>query len=1225
MEDIIKTILDVVRAQHTAAEGTETEPFNMDDIVDMAMGVMGRPDETEEETQMMESIQKMVESLAPDLFPPKTFEQMDDTERAASAVNMIEARLKNGFGGRGASGAGRDSNGSANDAGIGSGADGEAGAHSEKKASGAEPAGTSSSAFADSFSAENISNGEEARADGLSDNTSGTFDAKETADLNDMIYNNLMQMMGLQNPQVEYPFDRSQIRYGKEKSFTEQLEEEREDRQPEPQRQLSAWELAQAAIDKDESAHQKEPYVPKPVEVPDTKSASQLAAEAIARSQEEDKVKLEIEKKAEMLMVEAKKRGQDPMKFALHQQEILRYMEKNSDELVSFEDYEDLSPEEKLEIERQIQIEKQIEAGVDPDKVNPEVPEEYIPKELKEPAPKEENDSGADENTEKAPAFTEEMLRQLSQEVIRENSGMILADNADEDMESLNEAIFENIKKMMAGSGQAVPQENVDDLLSQVVKANTAPAPTDFAAEDREKEANRGLSAVELAMAAQKAARPEPQEVRETKSAVDLAREAQEKEKVKKKAPAGIMDELELMEDDLEFDELDLAFAEENNTSAEEGEQRQEADQTQKRGEDQSQETGQNLAAEQNQEGSREQEAGMIRETEQTGEQNQETGEEEKHSTDDSPAKEETKQHDSSSADSGQEASKPEEDSSEEEYEYVDPDEMVLGEHTQAEIDEAMANLATLGLEGEVFERAKRMLLLELAGSESVLDAWLKEQENGKKKKAAVSALDEGDELSDLSGLDGDALEKELELAMDEDFFIDEEKEETHEEESLNQEAEEAADDTIPDEEPKGEPEAVSEAEGSLGDMDVPADAAAVENVAQEEFLEAVDAEILSEAGMEEPEAPEKKSQTKTSGSRRKKKVVRKKDKITDKTTEQKNGGMAAKEKVYGKADVEEKGYQVSVRKPFVLKNSASFMNQFEEYIADTQENRRLSTGFKKLDAMLRYGLHKGSYFIDAQPQYLKNSFMQQIADRAAEAGVDVLYISTELSRYDLMVETIARLSYEIHQGDPEKAVSVMSIMTGADGADLASLKDELNWYRGRISEHLFILDQEAVSEYVETMEDASAGDILTELIRSIVREGAHKPAVFIDNIENILSTEDSEDMKPLMDGMRMLAKELGIPILMSYGYAQAESEEELYPEEKEYHASLGNMCDVYLELQYADMITEDSVELTREDIREMTEEGETLLLDVNLYKNRRPMKASCQIQGTPKYNYFEE
>ena len=291
----------------------------------------------------------------------------------------------------------------------------------------------------------------------------------------------------------------------------------------------------------------------------------------------------------------------------------------------------------------------------------------------------------------------------------------------------------------------------------------------------------------------------------------------------------------------------------------------------------------------------------------------------------------------------------------------------------------------------------------------------------------------------------------------------------------------------------------------------------------------------------------------------------------------------------------------------------------------DTQENRKLSTGFKKLDAMLRYGLHKGSYFIDSQPQYLKNSFMQQIADRAAEAGIDVLYISTELSRYDLMVDTISRLSYEIHQGDLNKAVSVMSIMTGEDGADIGSLKDELNWYRGRISEHLFILDQEAVSDYVESMEEASAGEILEELIRSIVREGAHKPVVFIDNIENILSVEDSEDMKPLMDGIRKLSKELGIPIVMSYGYAQAESEEELNLAEIEFHESIGNMCDVYLELKYADMITEDSVELTEEDIRDMVEEGDTLLIDVLLHRNRRPMKASCQIQGTPKYNYFEE
>lgn len=1159
MEDIIKALLDVVRAQHSATEGTEEEPFNMDDIVDMAMNIVGRPDESEDEAEMVESIQKMVETLAPDIFPPKTFEQMDDTERAASAVNMIEERLMRGMNGR-----------------------------TTNQSAPASDFGTtgSNSVETQSYSTDNYNHEteEEEESDG--------FNPQETADLNDLIYKNFMQMMGLQDPKVEYPFDRSQIRYGKEKSITEMLEEEKEQNQSEPdntsKRQLSAWELAQDAIDKDEAAHEKTPYIPKPMEMPQTKSASQLAAEAIARSQEQDKEKLEIEKQAERLMEEAKKRGQDPMQFALHQQEILQYMEKNSDELVSFEDYEDLSPEEKLEIERQIHIEKQIAAGVAPEEVDKEVPKEFVPKELRdaqpqsadETVPQESGNQSAPENSVQQtvpPVLTEEMLRQLSQEVIRENSDMILSDNENEDMASLNETIFENIKKMMSGSGTEVEKEDVDDLLEQATAANKGER-----AETQEPP--KGLSAVELAKAAQKAAKPDPKEVKETKSAVEMAKEAQLKEQAKK-TPEEEKDPEESIEDLLNDDFDDLEVEESQN-------------------EEQASRVPEKMDAEESESSSEEVQIEEVSE---------ETSDELKESD-----TEEGQQDISEESKLSENQKDFQED--EEEYEYVDPDEMVLGNHTQAEIDEAMDNLASLGLEGDVYERAKRMLLLELAGSEAVLDAWLKEQEGNKKKKAAVSALDGEDNLGDLSDFDEEALEKELELAMDEDFLMeDEEKDESSKDSEDNAEEEENEEEEEFDESDNVETEEFDENDSIETDE--------VEESESEEQPESSEVKVdeHTEPDIEVEEViptPKEKKERAASGKsakqpKNKKKVVRRKEKPAPEPKKEKE--------VPNQTEAEEKGYQVSVRKPFVLKNSASFMNQFEEYIVDTQENRKLSTGFKKLDAMLRYGLHKGSYFIDSQPQYLKNSFMQQIADRAAEAGIDVLYISTELSRYDLMVDTISRLSYEIHQGDLNKAVSVMSIMTGEDGADIGSLKDELNWYRGRISEHLFILDQEAVSDYVESMEEASAGEILEELIRSIVREGAHKPVVFIDNIENILSVEDSEDMKPLMDGIRKLSKELGIPIVMSYGYAQAESEEELNLAEIEFHESIGNMCDVYLELKYADMITEDSVELTEEDIRDMVEEGDTLLIDVLLHRNRRPMKASCQIQGTPKYNYFEE
>ena len=1379
MEDMMKALLDVVRAQHTATEGSEERPFDINDIIDMALNITGRPEEPEEQQELSDTIQKLAESLAPDIFPPKTFEEMDDSEQAASAVNMIEERLRNG--GRRRETAAPQSQQEMTPQQNRSQMQSESheenpfaqvmeneNANIQQQSETAD--GYGNMASTDSGASEDYGNGSSYDMLGQDD-----VNHQEAANLNDLIYNNFMQMMGLNDPKVEYPFDRSQIRYGREKTATEMLAEDEankaEERALEEQRRrpVSAWELAQSAVDKDEEAHQKEEYEPKEMKMPETKSASQLAAEAIAKAKEEDQMKLEAEKRAERLMEEARKRGKDPMEFALHQQEILNYMEKNSDELVSFEDYEDLSPEEKLEIEKELYREKQIEAGVAPEDISDELSGEILEQagiapdqtagEQNSQEPAGQGDGTTAQQTSQSqgmPAFSDDMLRMISQEVVQENAEMILAEDANADLGLINETIFENLKNLMSQTGGAVTQEDMESLIGEVISRNTSSdseetqetlaqtetgttaetAPMAFEGESAGSAVGSGMagtrepavessqsesqsqpmSAVELARAAQQAAKPEPQEARETKSAVELAKEAQENAVQKKAEPISETEE-ELSEDDLNFDELDIEEESEESQSpsieelkaqlkaAEEALAAEQLKAAQKAGKAEEEKKSEELPkVEEATEQPMEESASTA------GEQ---TATEESSEITPAPTAEEVQEQPEYSEVSEKEA---------EEFEYVDPGELVLGDHTQAEIDEALDNLASLGLEGEVYERAKRMLLLELAGSEVALDAWLEEQENGKKKKAAVSALDtEEDALEDLEDLDEDDLERELELAMDEDFIEEDleepleessqdKSEETEKEAVFEEDLEENSAEKTEDESDKTEgaedvseqpesilkeasEEEISSEEENSEEEEGETSEAAQEEAANKEYFETEEKEAANreyseteeketanreyseteeketansecseteeketankgvskktekEAEYKEAEyisesedtiqvektRPEKaertSSQTKkpahserTSHSRKHKNIVKRKEKTAPEKEEREFSAVV----LTGK-NVEEKEFQVSVRNPFVLKNSASFMDKFEEYIVDTQENRKLSTGFKRLDAMLRYGLHKGSYFVDATPQYLKNGFMQQIADRAAESGVDVLYISTELTRYDLMVDTISRLSYEMNKKDEEKAVSSMAIMTGEKGADIRSLKDELNWYRGRISEHLFVLDQEAVSEYVENMEDASAGDILAELIRSIVTEGAHKPVVFIDNIENILSVEDSEDMKPLMDGIRKLAKELGIPIIMSYGYAPAESENELDPDEIEYHKSLGNMCDVYLELKYADMITEDYEELTEDDIQEMVENGEMLLINVQLHKNRRTMKASCQIQATPKFNYYEE
>ena len=1271
MEDIMKALLDVVRAQHSATEGSEEKPFDINDIIDMAMNITGRPEEPAEQQELSDTIQKMAESMAPDIFPPKTFEEMDDSERAVSAVNMIEERLKNG-------GIRREAAQQPQPVQPVQASE----AVSQPEPEPVQPPVQAEAIPASQPEVEQQTFNNEDYGNGNAYDMFGQDDVnpQEAANLNDLIYNNFMQMMGLNDPKVEYPFDRSQIRYGREKTATEMLAEDEanqaEERALEEQRRrpVSAWELAQAAVDKDEEAHQKEEYEPKEMQMPETKSASQLAAEAIAKAREEDQMKLEAEKRAELLMEEARKRGKDPMEFALHQQEILNYMEKNSDELVSFEDYEDLSPEEKLEIERELYKEKQLEAGVAPEDIT-DVPDEIKEQvgvlpvqaqgsqaELQQEGTGEAASDVGAQGAEQIPAFSDDMLRMISQEVVQENADMILSEDANADLGVINETIFENLKRMMSQSGGTVSQEDMESLIGEVISRNTSETPSveesnvlpeepEVAAVPQETPETGTVSAVELARAAQQAARPEPQEVRETKSAVDIAKEAQEIEALKKALAAQEKEE-ELIEDDLSFDELDLDDDSEDtvDTVVTQPEPQTEALEEVSESE---QKPDEELEVEQE----AKVEKKLEEETEEQKEKEESEQEAEARTQGNLVEPVEAEEVVSETEQPEETALVEEEPKESDEYEYVDPGELVLGEHTQAEIDEALDNLASLGLEGEVYERAKRMLLLELAGSETVLDAWLEEQENGKKKKATVSALDkEEDALGDLEDLDEDDLERELEIAMDEDF-VEEELEEDSTEDSKeptvetidnteetgvqdNTDTEEVNTESVntepADQEDSETPENSKDSKESERSAfsDDEDEKVEDETVQKDVEKESETAEYISESEhtiqveKTRPAKEEKKSarvkrdsrSERSLHSRKHKNVVKRKEKAAPEKEEREFTAVIPAGKT-----VEEKEFQVSVRNPFVLKNSASFMDKFEEYIVDTQENRKLSTGFKRLDAMLRYGLHKGSYFVDSMPQYLKNGFMQQIADRAAESGVDVLYISTELSRYDLMVDTVSRLSYEMNKKDEEKAVSSMAIMTGEKGADIRSLKDELNWYRGRISEHLFVLDQEAVSEYVDNMEDASASDILEELIRSIVTEGAHKPVVFIDNIENILSVEDSEDMKPLMDGIRKLAKELGIPILMSYGYAQAESESELDPDEIEFHESLGNMCDVYLELKYADMITEDYEELTEEDIEEMVENGEMLLINVLLHKNRRTMKASCQIQATPKFNYYEE
>ena len=67
------------------------------------------------------------------------------------------------------------------------------------------------------------------------------------------------------------------------------------------------------------------------------------------------------------------------------------------------------------------------------------------------------------------------------------------------------------------------------------------------------------------------------------------------------------------------------------------------------------------------------------------------------------------------------------------------------------------------------------------------------------------------------------------------------------------------------------------------------------------------------------------------------------------------------------------------------------------------------STGFPRLDEVLSGGMREGLTVIGAISSLGKTTMAQQIADNVAQSGQDVLFISLEMARTELMSKSISR------------------------------------------------------------------------------------------------------------------------------------------------------------------------------------------------------------------------
>jgi len=166
----------------------------------------------------------------------------------------------------------------------------------------------------------------------------------------------------------------------------------------------------------------------------------------------------------------------------------------------------------------------------------------------------------------------------------------------------------------------------------------------------------------------------------------------------------------------------------------------------------------------------------------------------------------------------------------------------------------------------------------------------------------------------------------------------------------------------------------------------------------------------------------------------------------------------------------------------------ARSLTVFTEEYAKRQKGiiKGIATGFADLDDSLVGGLHTGLYLLMGNVSTGKSMFLRQMADQIAASGTPVVYVSWEMTAYELWCRSMARI-LQVPPRDVKTGKVELEKITAASQAYAASAKNMWT-IEGTLEVTLHEI-----------------GEIIHRIIQSIGRV----PVIFIDDLFRITIRDD--------------------------------------------------------------------------------------------------------------------
>lgn len=308
-------------------------------------------------------------------------------------------------------------------------------------------------------------------------------------------------------------------------------------------------------------------------------------------------------------------------------------------------------------------------------------------------------------------------------------------------------------------------------------------------------------------------------------------------------------------------------------------------------------------------------------------------------------------------------------------------------------------------------------------------------------------------------------------------------------------------------------------------------------------------------------------------------------------------------------------------REEYLKTSTYNYIVDFVNGVIEGANTPAQSTGFKRLDEVLDGGLYEGLYIIGAITSLGKTTLALQIADQIAQIGQDVLIVSLEMSRYELMSKSISRHTLIDVLTDPEgdirDAKTNRGITAGARYEHYSETERELIFRStlayGKYAKHIFIHE--------------GMGNIGTEQIKEEIRKHIYytgkAPVVLIDYIQilaphDVRATDKQNTDKAVLE-LKRISRDFKTPVIGISSLNRAGYNEEIDLNAFKESGSIEYGSDVLIGLQFKGAGKKDfnSKEAKQKNPREV---------ELIILKNRNGRTGDrIDYNYYPLFNYFEE